>query len=76
MDHEVEQQAICMASGFKFPISQLVKQWDGLLVHRRFLDRRNPQDFVRGVKDGQPPLRSSPEPADTFITVPVTAEDL
>lgn len=76
MAYDPVQQSICMYSGFKYPITELVKDWQGLLVHRRFVDKRNPQDFVRGVKDGQPPLRSSPEPEDTFITSTVLPSDL
>lgn len=70
------QQGICQLSGFKFPMSELVKQWDGAIVHRRFVDKRNPQDFVRGVPDNQRPNRVSPEPPDVFISTPVTADDL
>ena len=42
---------ICEASGFKFPLDELVRQWDGAMVHRRFADRRNTQDFVQGRKE-------------------------
>jgi len=72
-----EAQGICEASGFKFPLSQLVRQWDGAMVHPRFLDRRNPQDFVRGVPDDQRVPNPRPEAADTFLsTNEVTPEDL
>ena len=70
------QQGICDASGFKYPMSELRRQWDGMLVHWRFLDKRNPQDFVRGVPDNRQPPRVRPEAPDTFITVPVSADDL
>ena len=71
-----EPQGICDASGFKFPLSQLVKQWDGAMIHPRFLDRRNPQDFVR-AKPEKPLLNGRPEAADTFLgTNEVTSEDL
>lgn len=56
----------CQRSGFKFPISEMVVEWTGLRVHRKYADIRNPQDFVTGVRD-DPALRiSSPEPSDTF----------
>lgn len=61
-----EQQGICQRSGFKFPMSQLVREWTGLLVHRRFCDVRNPQDFVAGIADNESPRVSSPEATDTF----------
>ena len=58
---------ICQRSGFKLPISEMVIEWTGLRVGKRFVDKRNPQDFVTGVRD-DPGLRiSSPEPDDTFV---------
>lgn len=74
--HRHEPQAICDASGFKVPVSRLVRQWDGAMVDRRFVDRRNPQDFVTGVRDDQTLRVSRPEAPDVFISAPVTREDL
>ena len=72
-----EPQGICEASGFKYPLSQLVRQWDGAMVHRSFVDRRNPQDFVRGVPDNQTIPNARPEAPDVFLAVgDVTPEDL
>lgn len=59
---------ICDASGFDFPLSEAVRQWDGALVHRRFVDKRNPQDFVTSVRDNRPLPFSRPEPADVFLS--------
>jgi len=68
---------ICDHSGFKFPLSQAVRQWNGLLVHHRFADKRNPQDFVTPVPDNKPLRQSRPEPADTFLSPgDVTPSDL
>ncbi|HKR17721.1 hypothetical protein [Rhizorhapis sp.] len=63
-----EAQGICEASGFKYPLSQLVRQWDGAMVHRSFVDRRNPQDFVRGVPGNQAIPNARPESPDTFLS--------
>lgn len=49
-------------------MSELVREWTGLLVHRRFVDKRNPQDMLRAVKETPPPRQFSPEPADTFVS--------
>lgn len=68
--------AICDASGFKIPITHLVRQWDGAYVDRRFVDKRNPQDFVRGVRDDPSLKVSRPEAPDVFISSPVAAADL
>ena len=76
MDKRPVPQGICDASGFKFPLSELVRQWDGALVHRRFVDKRNPQDFVRGVKDDMGLRNPRPEAADVFISSRVLPEDL
>ena len=68
--------AICDASGFKVKLADLVKQWDGAMVARRFVDRRNPQDFVRGVPDKSALPFSRPESPDVFLSSPVLPEDL
>ena len=69
--------AICMRTGFKVKLSEIVRQWDGLLVHRRFADRRHPQEFVRGVRDNQSLPFASPESPDVFVGPgDVTADDL
>lgn len=70
-----EPQAIDPASGFKVPLSSLTKQWDGEMVDRRFIDRRNPQDFVRGVKDNQALPFARPETPDRFMAETLQYED-
>jgi hypothetical protein len=67
---------ICDQSGFCYPLSELVRAWDGALVHPRFADKRNQQDFVRARPDGRPLPYTRPEPDDVFITVAVTPADL
>ena len=71
-------RGICDASGFEFPLSDLVLQWDGALVHPRFLDKRNPQDFVTGVRQSQSLPYSRPEPPDRYVDpdAPITRDDL
>ena len=41
-------------SGRVFYASEMVKQWDGLLVHHTEFEIRHPQDFVRPQKDPEP----------------------
>lgn len=67
---------ICEASGFKVWASETVLQWDGARVHRRFVDKRNPQDLLKGRKDNQTVPFSRPEPTDTFLSATVTPDDL
>ncbi len=72
-----ERNFICDQSGFKLDVSQSAKQWDGARVGYRFVDRRNPQDFLRGVKDTQRVPWSRPEAPDVFIEpTSVRPEDL
>lgn len=69
---EPQPQAIDDYSGFKVPLGELKKDWQGLLTVSP--DIRSPQDFVRGVKDDQSLPYSRPESADTFIALPITWE--
>jgi hypothetical protein len=58
--------AIDDATGFKVKLSSLRRQWDGAMVVNP--DRRNPQDFVRGVPDRSDLPFARPESPDVFIT--------
>lgn len=70
-----EPQAIDPASGFKVPLKNLVRQWDNQLIDYRFVDRRNPQDYVRGVKDDQSLPYARPEPPNQFVAGPIIWEN-
>lgn len=50
-------------SGFVYPASEMVTQWDGLLVHRSEVEERNPQEFVRARKDPEALTDVRPKPA-------------
>jgi hypothetical protein len=67
-------QAIDPASGFKVPLSNLVRQWDNEMVDRRFVDKRNPQDFVRGVKDDMSLPYARPESPNSFVAINIAWE--
>jgi len=68
-------QAIDPASGFKVPLANLERQWDNQMIDRRFIDKRNPQDYVRGVRDDQSLPFARPETPDTFVAQPLVWED-
>ncbi len=68
-----EPQALDDYTGFKVPLAKLKKDWQGLLTLGP--DIRNPQDFLRGIKDNMTLPYSRPEPADTFVAVPLTWQD-
>ncbi len=77
MARETPGNFICDFSGFKYPLSEAVKNWDGHLVHHRFADRRNPQDFLRTPPDRQMLPVARPEAPDVFLSPgDVTPEDL
>lgn len=67
-----EPQAICDFSGFKIPHRNLARNWDGAMVDRKRVDKRNPQDFVRGVPDRQALPYARPEHKDP-MSVPINA---
>lgn len=47
--------AVCDLCGRQFKSFQLMKNWKGQMVCRQDWEPRQPQDFVRGVKDVQMP---------------------
>ena len=56
--------ATCDMCGKKFKASMLRDRWDGAKVCQRDWEPRHPQDFARGVPDGQavPWSRPAPDP--------------
>ena len=60
-------------SGFKVNLSDLKKDWQGLLTVSP--DRRNPQDYLRGIKDNMALPYASPEPANEFVSQPLIWEN-
>ena len=69
---------LCQRCGREYRLSQLHREWTGLLVCRPCYDPRHKQDFVRGVPDSQgvrPGMRPEPEPY-YLSTNEVSANDL
>lgn len=64
---------ICDQCGLKTYASEVVKRWDGRIVHidpnYGCMETRHPQEFVRAVKDQQPLPFTRPEPADGEVEV-------
>ena len=69
------QYEICDRTGFRLRRGHLKQEWTGLKVREQSWEKRNTQDFVRGVGDD---LEGSPRPEkeDRFIEERVLAEDL
>jgi hypothetical protein len=57
----------CQQSGFKAKPEELIQQWDGAWVRRAFVDRRHPQEFVRGLRERMQFPSGPPELVDAFI---------
>ena len=68
-------RALDPASGFKIYNEDLVRQWDNEFVDYRFVDERNPQDFVRGIPDRQVVPNARPEPPDVYIVEQICLEN-
>lgn len=61
-------------SGFVFPANEIVRQWDGLLVHKDEEEPRHPQEFIRGVVDDYAVRNPRPRaPYETTVSTGNTA---
>lgn len=72
-DHNV----VCDYCGYNAKASECRYTWDGFFVHAHCWEPRQPQDFVRGVRDVQTVTPTRPQVAPVFINPgDVTAGDL
>ena len=56
----------CQECSVKCKSNEVRKRWDGLLVCWRCFEVRNPQDYVRGVRDDQSIPFSTSDPPFVF----------
>lgn len=54
-------------SGFVVRAERTREEWDGLIVDRKLWEARQPQDFVRGVRDDQTVPDARPDPPPLFV---------
>lgn len=66
-------QAIDDWTGFKVNLSSLERAWDG--HYSVDPDKRNPQDYVRGVRDDPSLPFARPEAPDEFVAGPIVFQD-
>lgn len=66
-------QGIDDYTGFKVPLDSLKKDWSGLMTVDP--DKRNPQDFVRGVRDNAALPFARPEPEGLSVALPLLWEN-
>lgn len=58
---------ICDMTGFKIRDFRTKKQWNNIIVRQESWEARQPQDFVRGVRDEQAAPEPRPRQTDTFL---------
>src|ERR1700749_561149 len=66
--------AYCARCGGKFKASQLRKQWQGYYVCPDDWEQRQPQDFVRSIRE-HPEVPWAQNPADLFVTAPISFQN-
>ena len=64
----------CDLCGAKKKSSKGMRTWNGLYACQHHKEVRNPQDFLRGVRDDQSVPWSRPEPEDTFVPAVCTLQ--
>lgn len=67
-----DYNAICDRCGKKYKFTNLKHTWDGLYVCSKCFEIRQPQDFVKGVKDNPSVTIARPENPDEFVDVTFT----
>ena len=58
---------ICDMTGFKVRSFRTKKQWNNIIVRDQSWEARQPQDFVRGVRDEQNAPEPRPRAVNTFL---------
>lgn len=58
---------ICDRTGFKIRAGRTRKEWNGLIVRDKSWEPRQPQDFVKGVRDYQSAPEPRPRQIDVFV---------
>ncbi len=58
---------LCDISGFKVRANRTKKQWNNYIVREQSFELRQPQDFVRGVRDDQTVPEPRPRQVNVFL---------
>ena len=58
---------ICDMTGFKIRAERTAKQWNSLIVRDQSWEPRQPQDFVKGVRDEQAAPEPRPRQTNVFL---------
>lgn len=66
-----DSNGICDQCGFKYKLSELMLQWDGLRTCKFCWDYRHPQELLEAIPDDEnPPSDPRPESADRYVSEP------
>ena len=71
-----DNNVYCDVCGQKFKASMCRFKWNNMLACKACYEIRNPQDFLKGVKDDTRAAIARPEPADKFVTNDISSDDL
>jgi hypothetical protein len=58
---------VCDRSGFTVWASDTVKEWNGLIVYKKFYEPRHPQDFLRSRRESLQVSDARPVPTPVFV---------
>ena len=58
---------ICQRTGFELYSDEVVREWTGLIVGKKFADPRHPQELARTRPERPAQMPLSAEPADQFV---------
>ena len=64
-----EINAICDQCSFKFKMSELRRQWNGLMTCPDCYDTQHPQERIRPIPDQKKLPWTRPEAEDVFVDV-------
>lgn len=62
-------------TGRRIASTDMRTEWNGSLVEYWWYEKRNPQDFVRGIPDYQNVPFARPEPPPLFVQQPLAVWD-
>jgi hypothetical protein len=69
-----DYNAICDVCGRKFKFSRLRQKWDNTWACEQDWEPRQPQDYLKGIKDNMSVPLSRPDPPNLFIQDEIVTE--
>lgn len=58
---------VCDRTGFRLPNTMIVREWDNYMVWDKVYEPRQPQDYLRGIKDNMTVPIARPMVEPTFL---------